>query len=571
MRYGKSFVFFITLLLTIAAALIGISNVNWEAVPLSAEVFNGAEVEEIACWESEDGRVYLFLPSYAEISRVKLRLKPFEKILLDGQVLTDGTTCEAYPVGVPITLSYSVWGHTYEKTLQLVQSENVATIHVDVASGNMDYIHREKGNQEAGNLRVYTTEGLLDYSGNLEYIRGRGNATWDADKKAYSLSLYQEADLLGMGKAGKWILLANAYDDSMIRNKIVYDMAETAGMAYTPNTEWADVYFNGVYAGLYLLCERNEIHQQRVDLTGRETFLVSKELHHRVELQDDPYIITDNRMVLRIHDSTMSQENLTDIWQKVENAVLEKDGIDPETGKLWSELIDLDSWARKYVFEELFGNHDGGYISQFFYYDADDLSGKIYAGPIWDFDISMGCKQWIARNPQTMVANKPYYLYKTDRPLFYALYQKDSFYQRVTELYAAELRPLLDQLLETELDAYADHIFKAFQANQLRWSESTELADAVAHIRSYLQARIAFLDELWIENVEYCFVQVDGIVDEMFWVNFAVRKGDSIADLPEFENTIDTVNYAWYYQNSGEPVDFQAPVSENIVIYREEK
>ena len=32
--------------------------------------------------------------------------------------------------------------------------------------------------------------------------------------------------------------------------------------------------------------------------------------------------------------------------------------IDPETGKSWQELIDIDSWARKYLIDEVFGNLD---------------------------------------------------------------------------------------------------------------------------------------------------------------------------------------------------------------------
>ena len=34
----------------------------------------------------------------------------------------------------------------------------------------------------------------------LDYIRGRGNSTWNCSKKPYKISLKEKADLFGMGK-----------------------------------------------------------------------------------------------------------------------------------------------------------------------------------------------------------------------------------------------------------------------------------------------------------------------------------------------------------------------------------
>ena len=127
-----------------------------------------------------------------------------------------------------------------------------------------------------GTIQIDVPEGYKgDYSGEiltdtdelqLEYIRGRGNTTWSNDKKPYKLKLDKKADLLGMGKNKHWVLLANALDESLLRNKLTYYMGEQLGLAYTPKSMPVDVVMNGEYLGSYFLCEQVRIDKSRVDI-----------------------------------------------------------------------------------------------------------------------------------------------------------------------------------------------------------------------------------------------------------------------------------------------------------------
>ena len=67
-------------------------------------------------------------------------------------------------------------------------------------------------------------EGEISHIGVLDFIKGRGNATWRSDKKSYAVKLSDAADLFGMGEAKDWILLCNGYDGSKIQNKLCLDM-----------------------------------------------------------------------------------------------------------------------------------------------------------------------------------------------------------------------------------------------------------------------------------------------------------------------------------------------------------
>lgn len=54
-------------------------------------------------------------------------------------------------------------------------------------------------------------------------------------KKPYKIKLDKKADLFGMGKNKHWVLLANYYDNSLVRNRLTYYLGRKLGMEYTPN------------------------------------------------------------------------------------------------------------------------------------------------------------------------------------------------------------------------------------------------------------------------------------------------------------------------------------------------
>lgn len=445
-----------------------------------------------------------------------------------------------------------------DKAVTVTASQNVPALFVDVRSGSMDHIHQEKGNSEAGSLRLYQADGSLDYAGSFDVLEGRGSSTWEREKKPYDLELSAEADLLGMGAAKRWVLLANAMDPSQLRNKIVYDFARTLGLPYTPECQWVNLYLNGEYTGLYLLCERNEIHPQRVNLTGDACFLVSKEWEWRMEAQKQAYVQLDSRAALRLRDTNMTPEAVKAVFQSAENAILAEDGMDPVTGKHWRELIDVDSWAMKYLIEEVFGNVDGGTLSQYFYYDG----GKIYAGPIWDYDLTMGN---VVAYPHP-VAN----MFYVNRERVYAtrwypaLYEDPEFFGRMVELYTTRFRPLLAVLVETGVDVYGNAIIYAAYADMLRWGSGFP-AGEMAYVKEYLIQRMAFLDSIWVRGEDYATVMVQLADDTL--LRYEVKPGETLPQLPSYESTETWIVHGWHNKVTEEPFDIAGPIYEDTEIY----
>ena len=102
-------------------------------------------------------------------------------------------------------------------------------------------------------------------------IRARGNSTFHAPKKPFRLKFDKKQEMLGLngGKAYKsWVLLADYYDGSMLRTFGTFKFAKALmeNKYYSSDCTHVEVYINGEYRGVYLLCEQTQINRGRVDI-----------------------------------------------------------------------------------------------------------------------------------------------------------------------------------------------------------------------------------------------------------------------------------------------------------------
>lgn len=518
------------------------------SAPLS---FQAGE-ETIRVWE-ENGAAYVFLPSYVDLKNVTVQTA--QPLHLDDLLLKNGRDCGGLELG-----------RAYETadggTLTVLKSENLPALYLDTVSGNMDYIHKKKGNRESGAMRLYDETGRLTAAGALKKIQARGNSTFVPEKKPYSLTLSRQADLLGMGAAKNWILLANEMDPSHLKNKFVYDFAAEAGLPYSPESRWVDVYLNGNYAGLYLLCERNEIAQNRVELPKNQGFLVSKEQLFNLEQGDAPYFETDAGAFLRVRKNTLGQTQMERIFQRAENAILAPDGLDPETGRHWQDLIDLDSWAGKYLVEEIFGGIDAGIASQYFFYAPGE--DRLYAGPVWDFDETMGVDIWLGGELFLEQVPEMYFAHRArETPWYHSLYGQEAFFSRMTELYRQNYSELLAVYLQERLPAYEAQIRQAAQLNRIRW-KSRDPGEMADYLSWYVSRRMAFLNAAWIENRKFIPVHVDFSYEEFMCkyavFDYAVSPGGFLPRLAVPEG------YRWYFAGTDTPFDPGRPILEETSV-----
>lgn len=251
----------------------------------------------------------------------------------------------------------------------------------------------------------YTDEKITGYNDlKLDYIRGRGNSTWTEVKKPYKVKLDKKADLFGMGANKHWILLANRFDNSFVRNRMTYWLGARLGLDYTPQCVPVDVVMNGEYYGSYLLCEQIRIGESRVEIDDLE------EDEESIKRTDEPFIsggyllsmdsygddnpknVIETSRGLKLFIESPSYETYNNEDQKsyiqkyvqaTEDAINGTNFADAG-GKHYSEYLDLDAAANYWWVQEFSANGDAyGSGSTYLY---KKRSGKLFWGPLWDFD-----------------------------------------------------------------------------------------------------------------------------------------------------------------------------------------
>ncbi len=105
------------------------------------------------------------------------------------------------------------------------------------------------------------------YDGNAK-LRLRGNSTSGLDKRPFKVKLSDKANLLGIsdGESKHWVLLANAVDHTLMRNKLLFDFSGAIGTEYYTKSENVVLIYNGEYYGVYQLCEHVRISDARIDI-----------------------------------------------------------------------------------------------------------------------------------------------------------------------------------------------------------------------------------------------------------------------------------------------------------------
>ena len=75
-------------------------------------------------------------------------------------------------------------------------------------------------------------------------VKGRGNTTFRSEKMPFQIKFSEKIDLYGMGKSKKWILLANYYDSTQVRNSVAFYIERLLGEQYALNGKFVELYYN---------------------------------------------------------------------------------------------------------------------------------------------------------------------------------------------------------------------------------------------------------------------------------------------------------------------------------------
>jgi len=282
---------------------------------------------------------------------------------------------------------------------QVLDEENKKTVFMSVIEPNNN--GRAYGSNEAS----FTGKAGMK-------IRGASSASFP--KKQWRVELRNEDDsdrkesLLGMPADGDWVLYApGRYDRALINNALMYEVSNQLGY-YAPRTRFVEVYYNdnggnlsnSDYWGIYILTEKIEVNNDRVDiakLSPDENTGEDLTGGYLLSLDRDPAFITtysnnlysnwNTKPGYRIRTPDVDEISTTqfgyiqDEINKFENALTSSNWLDQNLG--YKNLTDITSWVGPHIIRALAKEPDGFFLSHYIIKDKNDM---IKGGPIWDFD-----------------------------------------------------------------------------------------------------------------------------------------------------------------------------------------
>ncbi len=227
-------------------------------------------------------------------------------------------------------------------------------------------------------------------------VKGRGNTTWGWAKKPYALKLNKKKEVFGMPEHKRWCLIANYMDRTHLRNRIAYHIAAETSLAYNVRSEYAELYFNGTYQGLYLLTEQIKVDENRVNVTEMEPtdnagdavtggYLLEFDTNYD---EDKKFRSASTNIPVNIKypdPEDLSDEQfayIRDYVNRVDAAIAAVGSGSSTTDPF--DLLDRQSMIDFWIVFEVMANHEPLHPKSIYFHK--DRGGKLVAGPVWDFD-----------------------------------------------------------------------------------------------------------------------------------------------------------------------------------------
>src|SRR5207249_5872201 len=233
---------------------------------------------------------------------------------------------------------------------------------------------------------------------------------FDDDTNASPLGLPEESD---------WILYApNNFEPVLIHNPFIFDLSNQIGR-YASRTRLVEVYINTTggpvssanYNGIYVLEEKIKVGKNRVGIDKLQSENVDAPTVtggyamkiDRLDPGDSGFFAAGQTIAYvdpKEQDITLpqrapQQQYLQSYLDAFDAALNGPAYTDPANG--YRAYIDVDSWIDHHILNVLSFNVDALRLSAFFY---KERNGKLFFGPIWDFDRSQGSTDGRDFNPR---------------------------------------------------------------------------------------------------------------------------------------------------------------------------
>ena len=462
------------------------------------------------------------------------------------------------------TLSEQEMSDLLTDTSTKVMHSHLPVLFINMGEADRMRIYQDKSESVTASIELFVPDGTCEYEGEIS-IKTRGNTSflYTEEKKSFSIKLDQSARLLGLEKGKSFTLVNNIMDNSFLCNALAFHLAKKLGI-FAPDFSFITLYLNGNYLGIYQMTNKIEVGKRSVDIVDLEkknkkanerpldeypSFSIGEERmngHKKGVCISNPDDITGGYRLdcnganimyescvsgfvsragdpVRIkspkHASQEQVEYISNFYDQIETSVMNPTGYHPKTGKHYTEYLDIQSFARYFLIQEITENIDGGWCSFMMYKDLGDAL-KMVAGPAWDFDRGMR-KSTSLKLPfntlltcaKTRIKDYPY-----SGGLLYWLWQHEDFQDMAKHIFFEELHDYLED--STRWRSYADSLVTLLQHDaeyeRMRFpsTDGKDYLERTSEVTDFLIERNAFLNWLWAaDSSDIVALEIKGCVN----------------------------------------------------------
>ncbi|MDC0629252.1 CotH kinase family protein [Flavobacteriaceae bacterium] len=382
--------------------------------------------------------------------------------------------------------------------------------------GTMKLIFRPDGTRNY--LTDITNDSFLNYNGRIG-IELRGSSSQVLEKKPYGFTTLLADDdsnnnvsLLGFPSENDWVLNSLAYDPSMIRDYLSYQLASNMGN-YAPRVKYIEVIVNDDYKGVYILTEKIKRDSNRVNLKK------IKDSDNSLPEVTGGYIIKADKttggdeVAWTMPNSSGWYTDFLHHYPKTENISsqqtdyiknvftdLETNSENTSIANGYPSIIDVPSFVDYMIMAEIASNPDSYQFSTFFH---KDRGGKLRAGPVWDYNLSYGNDLFVFEFDRSF-----YDLWQFEFDNSGAKFWKDLFYNDTFNCYLAkrwfELTTTNQPLNYSTITSLIDEFVSLLSESQVRelqrwppqedWPTVADQTENIAAMKIWIQNRIDWID-----------------------------------------------------------------------------
>lgn len=371
------------------------------------------------------------------------------------------------------------------------------------------------GNEEAQSVSAVPNS---IYRATIKY---RGASSYSKfDKKQYRIKFYKNSkenekkvSLAGMGANSEWVLNGPYLDKTLIRNKLVYDLARELN-GWAPDTRFVELFVDGKYQGVYLAVEPVTNGESRLRLaefgllSGETAYVVNRDRidtgTEEIETWGKTEGYTYNALYIRYPSKNKitekQKEYIKNDISEFEQVLYGKNFSDKKIG--YQAYIDMDNWADYFIINEFAMNYDAGNLSTYVY---KELGGKLQLAA-WDFNNGFDNYQWFHTETDR--------LHTVENSWFDKLWQDENFREHVCERYG-QLRKttLSDEHIADKIASYQEKLGDAVDRNFKVWGYSFDenllvgtgkdgmsrdigsYEEAMKQLTDTIRERLAYLDK----------------------------------------------------------------------------